>query len=199
MMIKPVSGLCNMRCTYCFYCDEMRSRQTAAYGAMSEETLENLIRRAFAYADGSVTLAFQGGEPTLAGADYFRKVLMLEKRYNSRRLPVAHALQTNGLHMDDDMLSVLEEGRFLVGLSMDGTQALHDSRRLDAAGKGTWSRVQETAQKLRRCGIEYNVLCVVDHAAAQQGETLFHSLKEHGYLQFIPVWTRWMESRSPGA
>lgn len=186
LMIKPVSGLCNMRCTYCFYCDEMQRRQTAAFAPMTGETLENLVRRAFAYADGSVTLAFQGGEPTLAGADFFRRLLALERRCNSRRLPVTHALQTNGLHMDPDLLSVLQQGRFLVGVSMDGTRALHDSRRLDAAGCGTWDRVQQTTALLRKYRIEYNVLCVVDHALAQQGQAVWNSLKHHGFLQFIP-------------
>lgn len=186
IMIKPVSGLCNMRCTYCFYADEMQHRQTAAYAAMQSSTLENLLRRAFAYADGSIALAFQGGEPTLAGADFFREVLRLEKKYNSRRLQVTHALQTNGLVMEDDLLSVLKEGHFLLGISVDGTQAIHDSRRIDAAGQGTYERVMATARKLREHRVEYNILCVVDRQVAQHGKEVFESLKEHGYLQFIP-------------
>lgn len=186
IMIKPVSGLCNMRCTYCFYADEMQRRQTAAYAAMDMSTLENLLRRAFAYADGRLSLVFQGGEPTLAGADFFRTLLRLERKYNTRRLQVSHALQTNGLYMDDELLSVLKEGHFLLGLSVDGTQAIHDSRRVDAANQGTYERVMATARKLRKHGLEYNILCVVDRQVAQNGRDVFEALKEHGYLQFIP-------------
>lgn len=186
IMIKPVSGRCNMRCGYCFYADEMRNRETAVYGTMTPETLDNLIRRAFAYADQSVCLAFQGGEPTLAGADFYRLVLKLERKYNSRGLLVTHAIQSNGLQIDSDLLTVLREGRFLVGLSVDGTREIHDSRRLDIAGKGTFDRVMKTAEQLKEFGIDYNILCVVDRQVARAGEEVFDQLCRHEYLQFIP-------------
>ncbi|MGN0746276.1 MAG: radical SAM protein [Aristaeellaceae bacterium] len=186
IMVKPVSGLCNMRCTYCFYADEMRNRETAAFEAMTPQTLDNLLRRAFAYAEGSVSLAFQGGEPTLAGADFFRQVLRLERRYNGRGLSVNHAIQSNGLQMSDELMDVLKEGGFLVGLSVDGTKDIHDSRRRDAGGQGTYDRVMQTARRLRERGIPYNILCVVDRQVARQGERVFEELCGHEYLQFIP-------------
>lgn len=186
VMIKPVSGRCNMRCSYCFYTDEMKHRQVAAFPAMTSETLENLIRRAFAYADESIVLAFQGGEPTLAGADFYRRLLALERKYNSRRLRVTHALQSNGLSITDDLISVLREGKFLIGLSVDGTQQIHDSRRLGADGQGTYERIMQTARRLRTNGIDYNILCVVDRQVAHNGEEVFEALKAHEYLQFIP-------------
>ena len=186
IMIKPVSGLCNMRCQYCFYTDELSRRGEGVFAPMEEETLEKLIRKAFSYADDLVYLAFQGGEPTLAGAAFYRKVLELESMYNSRQLSVHHAIQTNGLALDDELISVLKKGRFLVGLSVDGTREFHDAKRRDAAGKGTYDRVMETAQKLRSAGIDYNILCVVGETVARHPREVFEALAPHGFLQFIP-------------
>ncbi len=95
VMIKPASGLCNMRCRYCFYADEMENRSQASYGIMSAETLENVIRETLAFAEGSCTIAFQGGEPTLAGLDFFRECIRLEQKYNTKNVKISHALQTN--------------------------------------------------------------------------------------------------------
>lgn len=186
IMIKPVSGLCNMRCSYCFYSDEMTNRNVGIFESMSDETLENLVRGAFAYAEGSLLLAFQGGEPTLAGAEFFEKLLRLERRYNRRRIPVSHALQSNGLAMSNRMISVLKEGRFLVGLSVDGTRKIHDSRRVDAGGQGTYHRIMRTAEQLSANGIDYNILCVVDRQVARNGAEVFAILRRHRFLQFIP-------------
>lgn len=186
IMVKPVSGRCNMRCRYCFYADEMSRRAEAETEKMSLSTLEALVRRAFTYADGGVYLAFQGGEPTLAGAEFYRQVLALERKYNTRALPVQHAIQTNGLHLDDELIGVLREGRFLVGLSVDGTREIHDSRRLDALGRGTYDRVMETARRLKAANVDYNVLCVVDRAVARQPAEVYRALAPHGFLQMIP-------------
>lgn len=186
VMVKPVSGNCNMRCSYCFYADEAAHRDVASYGAMTLETLEVLVRRIFAYADGGVTLAFQGGEPTLAGAAYFERLLELERKYNSRRLPVQHALQTNGLRLSPELIAVLRKGAFLVGVSLDGCEEIHDSRRMDQEGRPTYARVLQTLQTLQKEEIEYNILCVVDREIARQPERCFNALKEHRFLQFIP-------------
>ena len=95
LMIKPVSSMCNMRCKYCFYADVTSHRETKSYGVMSTDTLDKLVRRAFTYAEGSVNFAFQGGEPTLAGIDFFRRFVELERRYNSRHIQVNNSIQTN--------------------------------------------------------------------------------------------------------
>ena len=112
LLIKPVSGACNLRCRYCFYLDESARRQTACFGTMSETTLQTLVRRAFAYADGPVSFAFQGGEPLLAGKSFYRQVLALQKQYNTRRLPVTNALQTNGTLLDDEWAELLPKVSF---------------------------------------------------------------------------------------
>ena len=186
IMVKPVSGRCNMRCSYCFYADELARRAEGISERMRPETLEALIRRAFTYADGGVYLAFQGGEPTLAGADFYRRLLDLERRYNTRAVPVQHAIQTNGYQMDEELLEVLRKGRFLVGLSVDGTKEIHDSRRQDGANRGTYDRVMHTARRLEEAGVEYNVLCVVDQAVARRPDEVYDALAPHRFLQFIP-------------
>ena len=96
IMIKPASGLCNLRCRYCFYRDVARNRDVDSYGIMTPGTLEAVIREIFAYADTECTIAWQGGEPTLAGLDFFRHYIALEEKYNVRKIPVHRVIQTNG-------------------------------------------------------------------------------------------------------
>lgn len=186
LMIKPVSGLCNMHCRYCFYRDEMARRETPLHPAMSADTLETLIRRAMLQADGELTLIFQGGEPALAGKEYFRELLRLEKKYRRADVTVRHAIQTNGLALDEEWCAILREGGFLVGVSLDGTAALHDLHRRDCGGQPTSPRVLEAISLLRREKIPYNILCVVTEAMTRQAKQVFHALREHGFLQFIP-------------
>lgn len=197
LMVKPASGLCNLRCTYCFYADVTARRETASYGLMTPQTLEKLLRRAFAYADGQVSIAFQGGEPTLAGKDFYRRLLALERRYNSRGLKVSNAIQTNGLEIDDEWVDIFRRGGFLVGVSVDGTPALHDACRVDPAGRPTYRRVMENLRLLRRAGVDYNILCVVNQGVASHPREVFENLMPHGYLQFIPCLDPLDGSRGP--
>lgn len=186
LLVKPVSLRCNMRCAYCFYAEEGARRAVGDAGVMSEKTLEHLIARAFRHAQDEVYFAFQGGEPTLAGLGYFERVVELQRRYNVNRLPVFNSLQTNGLHLSDELIAFLAEHRFLTGVSLDGTQAIHDAYRPDAGGLPTWSRVRGNIERLRQAGAAVNILCVVTREAAQNPEAVFDALKEYGYLQFIP-------------
>ena len=143
LLVKPASSLCNMRCRYCFYEDEAANRSQASMGIMSEETAALLIRQALDAAgkDGALSVAFQGGEPTVAGLDFFRAFVAAVQRYNTAGLPVSYAIQTNGLGLDEGWVEFLVRNHFLMGVSVDGDKALHDEFRLDAAGKGTWTRV----------------------------------------------------------
>ena len=187
-LVKPASSACNMRCRYCFYADEARSRSVANYGLMSTGTLERLVEKAFAYATGPVSFAFQGGEPTLAGLDFYRALIEYEKKYNARRLPVSNAIQTNGLLIDGTWAGFLRENRFLVGLSMDGYGALHDSLRPDAAGNGTFARACEAAEVMTKSHVDFNILCVVSGPVARHGGKVYRYFRNRrfNYLQFIP-------------
>lgn len=129
VMIKPASGRCDMRCDYCYYFDETVNRKQPLYGFMSEETLKNVIRKTLLLADKSITYAFQGGEPTLRGLDFFKKAVALEKHYNKNHIAVFNALQTNGYALDEDWCCFFKDNNFLVGVSVDGTKKLHDAHR----------------------------------------------------------------------
>ena len=102
VMIKPSSGMCNMSCDYCFYRDETQKRSQESYGFMSEKTLKNVIRKTMLRAEGMISYAFQGGEPTLRGLAFFQKVVEYQNQYNKNKIQVHNALQTNGLLIDED-------------------------------------------------------------------------------------------------
>ena len=134
LLIKPASGLCNLRCRYCFYCDITQKREQASYGIMSLETLEAVIEKALEAARTECTIAYQGGEPTLAGLDFFRKSIEMQKKHNRRKITIHNAIQTNGMVIDEEWARFFAENHFLVGLSIDGTKETHDACRVDERG-----------------------------------------------------------------
>lgn len=181
VMIKPASGLCNMRCSYCFYADEMANRRQPSYGIMSERTLENVIRRIMAAADGHCSIVFQGGEPTLAGIDFYRKCLELERKYNTKKVPTDHAFQTNGYVLDEEWCGFFARNRFLVGLSVDGIKATHDACRKDAEGQDTYFRTLKAAKLLQEAGADFNVLTVVNGRTAPKIRRIYEQYRKLGF------------------
>lgn len=192
LLIKPASGACNMRCKYCFYADVMDNRSVSNFGMLSDELHETMVKNALAEADGSVTFAFQGGEPTLRGLDFFQRHVQLVEKYNVKKLLVYNTIQTNGYVIDDQWASFFAQYNFLVGLSMDGTRAIHDKFRLDSKGKGTYDRVLHCAKTLDKHKVEYNILCVVNNVVARNGVKVLKNLIGNGfkYIQFIPCLDR---------
>ena len=185
IMVKPVSGACNMHCRYCFYTDVMSRRQTAIYPRMTLETLEALVRRAFRCADGQISFAFQGGEPTLIGLPFFEALMRFERAYNTRGLAVSNAVQTNGYDMPEELLSFFVREGFLIGVSLDGDRAAHDLLRLDRDGAPTYDRVRANVERFRRAGAELNILCVVNEYVARRPREVFQALAPCRNLQFI--------------
>ena len=190
LLVKPASSLCNMRCRYCFYEDEAANRTQASMGVMTRDTARRMIGQALEAAgpDGSLQVAFQGGEPTLAGLPFFRDFVAETRRQNTNRLPVSYAIQTNALALDEDWAVFLARNHFLVGVSLDGDKTLHDEFRVDASGKGTWTRIQRNLAMLQRAGADCNLLCVVTKRCAKSAGRIYHALQKTGvrYLQFIP-------------
>lgn len=188
LLIKPASGLCNMRCSYCFYHDEALNRQTASYGMMEEDTLEAVIQKAIAFSDTDCTIAYQGGEPTLRGLDFFRRSIQLQNKHNTGKIRIHNAIQTNGLLLDDDWAEFLHDNHFLVGISLDGIQFTHDRLRTDQAGRGTFQRVMEAVGLLKKHKVEFNILTVVNALTAKKISRIYSFYREQGfdYLQFIP-------------
>ena len=189
VLAKPTGAACNLDCTYCFYLskellydDDQR---------MSEATLEAYLREYLdSQPDGPVIVGWQGGEPTMRGLDFFRRAVELAEQLRRPRQRVSHSLQTNGTLLDDEWGSFLAEHSFLVGLSVDGPEHLHDGYRVNRAGRGTHAQVMRGWQVLQRHGVETNILCTV-HAnnAAHPLEVYRYFRDELGarFLQFIPI------------
>ncbi len=188
LLIKPASGMCNMRCSYCFYADETSKRDIPNYGFMSYETLENVLKNTLCEVTHHCTIAFQGGEPTLAGLDFFKKVVELVPKLNVNGCEIAFAIQTNGLSIDDEWCLFFKENNFLVGLSLDGPKDLHDKYRLDSAGKGTYSRVLRASQLLNSHGVDTNVLAVLTRDSCKSFTKTYNFFNRSGlqYQQYIP-------------
>ena len=199
LLIKPASSLCNMRCGYCFYADVAERRETGSYGVMTEDTARRVLSAAAAELrpGDALTVAFQGGEPTLAGLDFFRGFF----RMADALLPgvaLRWAFQTNGLALDDDWCAMFKARDVLVGLSVDGGAETHDANRTDAAGKGTYARVHAAMERLRAHGVRYNVLTVLTAGMARHPAAVWKWLLRERveYVQFIPCLDR-LEAESP--
>lgn len=188
LLIKPASGNCNMRCRYCFYADELDNREIRSYGKMSVDTMHTIVDKAMEYGDYECTIAFQGGEPTLAGLDFYRDlVAYVTAHENPKKLKIHYALQTNGYLINEEWAAFLGENHFLVGVSLDGIKEIHDRYRLDAAGKGTYQRVISAIRLLEKHQVEYNILTVVTAATARNGQKIYNYFKKNhfGYQQYI--------------
>lgn len=188
VLIKPVSSACNLRCKYCFYHSISQNRSVSNYGVMNEDTLVNLVKNILEYADGHCTFAFQGGEPTLAGLDFFKRVVELQKEYNVKRVKVENTIQTNGTLIDEEWAEFLAQHDFLMGLSVDGPKDINDGARIDINEKSTFNRVMNTVRLFKKYNVQYNVLSVVTSYSTRHIRQLYSFYKKHGvkFLQFIP-------------
>lgn len=177
-----------MRCDYCFYFDETVKRAVGSFGLMSRETIEAIVRKSMEHAEESCTFGFQGGEPMLAGLDFFKAVVELQQQYNKKNLTVANALQTNGTLIDDEWAAFLAENRFLVGVSLDGPAELHNLYRRDARGAGTFDRIMRGIGALKQSGAEFNILTVVTAQTARHIREIYSFFMAEGlvYQQYIP-------------
>jgi uncharacterized protein len=188
-MAKPIGPKCNLDCTYCFYLEKENLYPDTASFRMSDEVLERYIASYIASQPGTeVNFAWQGGEPTLLGVEFFRKVVLLQRRHAGRRI-ISNALQTNGTLLDDAWGRFLRENRFLVGFSIDGPRELHDAYRVDRGQKPTFDRVLAGLDCLKRHGIEFNTLTVVHRQNSLHPSEVYRFLKEigSGFMQFIPL------------
>ncbi|HBA63555.1 MAG TPA: anaerobic sulfatase maturase [Lachnospiraceae bacterium] len=187
LLIKPASGMCNLRCRYCFYYDITTKREFPSYGFMTGETLEILVQKTLSFAEGSCTFAFQGGEPTLVGLPFYQRLIELEERYNIHQVQILNTLQTNGFLIDDEWAAFLSAHHFLVGLSLDGIKSTHDCFRKDASGNGTFDRIMKTIRLFNTHKVEYNILTVVHKETARKAGRIYSFYKKNGlqYLQFI--------------
>ncbi len=196
VMAKPAGPACNLACAYCFYREKSSLFPSGAATLMGPEVLESFVRQYLECRPrGEVCFAWQGGEPTLAGLEFYRRAVELQARYAGGRR-VTNALQTNGVLIDDRWAEFLAEHRFLVGVSIDGPPQLHDRFRRDPAGGPTADRVLGAIGALRRARAEFNTLTVVNRRNSEHPLEVYAFLKEIGstFLQFIPL----VERMAPG-
>lgn len=189
LLVKPAGADCNQSCVYCFY---RRVRGELYPGEnpprMMDATLEAMIRRFLRLRQPQSVFCWQGGEPTLAGLDFFRRAVALMQQHGRGGQSVSNALQTNGLLLDDEWCQFLENFRFLVGLSLDGPPELHDLYRKTPGRDGSHQDVMRAMGHLRENHVEFNVLSVVNDATARHAKTLYNYFRELGvsHMQFIP-------------
>jgi len=188
LLIKPASSNCNLHCKYCFYNSVAQNRMTESYGIMSRETLEILVKKALAYAEDYCIFAFQGGEPTVTGIDFYRSLINFVKLYNYKHLKIDYSIQTNGLLINEEWARLFKENNFLVGISLDGPKDIHDMMRVDINGKGSFTRVIRTIELFNKFKVDYNILCVVNNIVARHINQVYTFFKKNNfqYLQFIP-------------
>ncbi len=187
-MAKPAGALCNMQCSYCYYLHTHGSADPKP--VMSDETLELYIRTYIASVrEDVISFTWHGGEPTMAGLDFYRKAMELQKKYLPKGKTCWNNLQTNGLALNDEWCAFLKENRFDVGVSIDGTRFVHDTHRHDTAGNPTYERIVSNIQKLMKAGIRPDLLCTVTEDTAQSGKAVYQALRKlnTGWIQFIPI------------
>ena len=187
IMAKPVGSLCSMRCSYCYY---LHADTAQLNRRMSDEMLETFIRNYMQAIEGDViSFTWHGGEPMLAGLDFYRRAVQLQKKYLPEGKSVWNNLQTNGLHLDEDWCRFLRENHFDIGVSVDGTKVIHDLYRTDSEGNGTWQRVHDNILLLKKYGISPDLLCTVTSDTANSAISVYRALKalDTGWIQFIPI------------
>jgi uncharacterized protein len=189
VMTKPIGPICNLDCTYCFYLEKEKLFPSNENFRMTDEVLESYIRQYIEQQDvPEVSFAWQGGEPTLMGVGFFRKVVELQRKY-AKGKRVGNALQTNGTLLSDEWCEFLAANGFLVGLSMDGPARFHDAYRVTKKGAGSYEQVLGGLRLLKKHGVEFNTLTVVNRVNSQKPLEVYRFLRDigSGFLQFIPL------------
>lgn len=189
VMTKPIGPLCNLDCKYCFYLEKEKLFPSSENFKMTDEVLETYVREYIAGQDvPEVSFAWQGGEPTLLGVGFFRKVVALQNKYSSGKR-IQNALQTNGTLLDDEWCEFLHANGFLVGLSIDGPARLHNAYRVDKKGRATYDEVLRGLRLLKKHDVEFNTLTVVNRANARHPLEVYRFLRDigSGFIQFIPL------------
>jgi uncharacterized protein len=189
-MAKPTGSACNLHCDYCFFLKKEKLYLGSSF-RMSDEVHEAYIRQLFeAHQVPQVTVAWQGGEPTLMGLDFFRRSVELQKKYARPGTRIENTFQTNGILLNDEWCQFFHENSFLIGLSLDGPQKLHDFYRKDRGGHGTFDRVLRAARLLQKHKVEFNILCTVNSKNADHPLDVYRFFRDElgaHYIQFIPI------------
>ena len=190
MLSKPTGAACNLDCKYCFFLSKdmlyPNDRQR-----MSDEILEAYIKQLLeSHRTPTVIVAWQGGEPTLMGLDFYKRSIVYAEKYRRPGQRVEYTFQTNGVLIDDEWAAFFKEHKFLIGLSVDGPQRMHDTYRVTKAGNGTFAQVMRGFEHLRNHGVDYNILCTVNAANGDHGREVYRFFRDElqaEWMQFIPI------------
>ena len=189
VMLKPVGAHCNLACKYCYYLEKNKLYPTAQRHLMSDEMLEQFTREYIeAQTMSQVLFTWHGGEPLLRSIDFYRKALSLQQKYAGGRR-IDNVIQTNGTLLTDEWCEFFAQNHWLVGISIDGPQPYHDHYRLTAAGKPSWQKVMQGIKLLKKHGVEWNAMAVVNAYNVNHPLEFYRFFKENGcqFLQFTPI------------
>jgi uncharacterized protein len=189
-MAKPTGSKCNLDCAYCFYLKKEQMYPESSF-RMSDEVMERYIRQTIeGHRTSDVTIAWQGGEPTLMGLDFFRRAVEFEKKYARPGMRIEDTFQTNGVLLNEEWCEFFRENNFLIGLSLDGPRHLHDAYRRDKGGAGTFEKVMRAGRLMQEHKVEFNVLCTVNSVNSVRPLEVYRFFRDElgaRYLQFIPI------------
>jgi uncharacterized protein len=200
LLVKPTGAVCNLDCKYCFFLSKEALYPGSRF-RMAEDLLETYIRQLLESQQGpEVNIAWQGGEPTLMGLDFFKRSIELVEKYKKPGQVLQHTIQTNGTRIDDKLAAFFKQHSFLVGLSVDGPQPLHDSYRVNKGGEGSFKQVMKGWEKLNEHSVDVNILCTVHAANVDHPAEVYHFFRDElkaQYMQFIPIVERATQETLP--
>ena len=202
LMAKPTGAVCNLDCSYCFFLSKEMLYPGSRF-RMADELLETYLRQLIEAHAGvpEVAIAWQGGEPTLMGLDFFRRSVELAGKYLAPGQRAVYTIQTNGTLLDADWAAFFLEHDFLVGISIDGPRELHDAYRVNKGGKGSFDQVMHGLSFLCEAGVEWNALTTVHAANGDRGREVYCFLRDEcnaHFVQFIPIIERVAEAADDG-
>jgi len=189
VLAKPIGPVCDIACDYCFYLEKRELFRRGEHFRMSDEVLARYIEQ---YVEAQPTplveFVWHGGEPTLLGVDFFRRVVELQRPFRARK-EIRNSLQTNAMRLDDEWCAFFKENDFFIGVSLDGPHEIHDRYRRDRKGAGTFDRVMEGVRLLQKHGVEFNALACVGRETARRPLEVYRFFKDAGihYIQFTPI------------
>ena len=190
MLAKPTGAACNLDCKYCFFLSKDMLYPNEKM-RMSDEILEAYIKQLIeSHKTPTVTIAWQGGEPTLMGLDFYKRSVVYARKYRRPGQQIQYTFQTNGILIDDEWAAFFRENNFLVGLSVDGPQEMHDAYRVTKAGNGSFAQVMRGFEHLRNHKVDFNILCTVNAANGDHGRDVYRFLRDYlgaEWIQFIPI------------
>ncbi len=189
-MAKPTGAICNLDCTYCFFLDKELLYPGSTF-RMTDDVLESYIRELIeAHRSSEVTVAWQGGEPTIMGVDFYRRAVAYQEKYKKPGMTFENTMQTNGTLLDDEWCEFFKEHDYLIGLSLDGPRELHDANRVDKGGRPTFDKVMRGLRLLQKHGVDFNILTTVNRVTGDHPVEIYRFLRDEAgtkWMQFIPV------------